>query len=62
MRTHLVNCTYCVFRLVAPGNKKKSIPELERCKHTMLPIPKPNEPGRFCERFHQIDHDCESCL
>jgi hypothetical protein len=62
MKTHLVNCTYCDQRLVTAGNKKRSIPELERCGLTMGTIKKPNEAGRFCEHFHQIGHDCESCL
>jgi len=62
MRTHLVNCTYCIFRLVTLGNKKRSHREIERCEFTHQPIPKPSEPDRFCERIHQIDHDCESCL
>ena len=61
MKTHLVNCTYCENRMVTPGDKKRSIPELERCHLTMLPIKKPDEAGRWCERFHQIGHTCEQC-
>ena len=49
-------------RQVTPGDKKRKIPEVERCKITRQPIPAPQEPGRFCEKFHQIGHDCERCL
>jgi hypothetical protein len=62
MKAHLVNCTYCDKRTITPGNKKRSIPETERCTLTMLPIPRPDEPGRFCDKFHQLGHDCDSCL
>jgi hypothetical protein len=61
MKAHLVNCTYCEHRVVNSGDKKRSIPEMERCKFTMLPIKKPSEPGRSCEQFHQIEHTCETC-
>ncbi len=62
MRAHLVDCTYCIQRMVTPGDKKRHIPEVERCRLTMGPIKKPNEPGRFCEHFHQEGHDCVDCM
>ncbi len=62
MKTHLANCTYCIYRLVTPGDKKRSIHEIERCRLTMGAIPKPNERGRFCDQFHQIGHDCANCF
>jgi hypothetical protein len=61
MKAHLINCTYCDKRLITPGDKKRSIPEVERCKLTMMMLKKPSERGRSCEHFHQIDHTCENC-
>jgi hypothetical protein len=61
MKAHLVNCTYCEHRMSTPGDKKRSIHEVERCRLTMLPIPKPDEPSRWCDRFHQIGHTCKTC-
>lgn len=62
MIAHLVNCTYCTHRLVSAGNKKKHIPEMERCGLTRELIPPPSAAGRFCEKFHQEGHECKSCL
>jgi hypothetical protein len=62
MKAHLIDCTYCVHRWVTPGDKKRNIRETERCRITHSPIPAPSEPGRFCENFKQVGHDCVSCF
>lgn len=61
MKAHLLNCTYCVYRKRTLDDKKRSLPEIERCGLTMQPLKKPNEPGRFCENFHQEGHTCVQC-
>lgn len=61
MKNHLVNCTYCIYRTVTPGDRKRSIPEMERCKISGHLIKSPREAGRFCKHFHQEGHDCECC-
>jgi hypothetical protein len=62
MKAHLVDCTYCEDRLVTFGEKRPRVPEMERCRLTMLPVPQPGYPGRFCEHFHQEGHDCVNCF
>ncbi len=62
MKAHLFNCTYCIHRMVTPGDKKRNIREVERCHLTMLPLPAPSQSGRFCEQFHQEGHTCENCF
>jgi hypothetical protein len=62
VKAHLFDCTYCIHRLSVPGNKKKNLHEIERCQLTMLPIPTPAQTGRFCQSFHQLDHECKSCI
>ena len=61
MKAHLINCTYCIYRQVTedPKNKKKTE---ELCTLTYRPPVAPNPPVRFCENFHQQDHDCEDCI
>jgi hypothetical protein len=61
MNTHLIKCTYCEYRQVFPGDKKKHIPERELCRLTRQPIVPPDQPGRFCNKFRQIGHVCEVC-
>ncbi len=62
VNAHLANCTYCIHRMVTPGDKKRGIREVERCHRTMMYIPGPSEPNRFCADFQQEghDHDCKS--
>jgi hypothetical protein len=62
MIAHLIDCTYCQFREVIPGNKKKKIYERELCGLTRQPIVPPDRPGRYCDKFHQIGHDCPTCI
>ncbi len=62
MKAHLVDCTYCEHRLVTSATKRRGGGEIERCDLTMLNLPRPFEPGRFCEHFHQEGHDCDHCF
>ena len=61
MKAHLINCTYCIFRQISADPKRKN-GERELCKITYQPIKHPNEPGRYCEEFHQEGHDCLDCV
>lgn len=60
MKAHLINCTYCTHRQVSSDPKSKNN-QFELCKLNHRKIPHPNQPGRFCEDFHQEGHDCASC-
>jgi hypothetical protein len=62
VQAHLIDCTYCDQRLVTPGDKKRNLHEVERCKRTMTLLPHPSKPGRWCAAFHQVGHQCKSCL
>ena len=60
---HLIHhqlCEYCKHREVF----KKALEgkyELERCKLTGKTLPRPFQGPRWCDRYQQINCNCEQC-